>query len=170
MSDSLCTCGHLPHIFSCWGDNGECACREHAAPSTIKTPQPLRYDHMQVPVWPYRTFRRVGVSEWSCPDCERTISADCPRDLLHLPCHEGYVAEPVQKLDDDPCRPMNREELTRLLIQLQYKLAHPNERTQRAISALRTIRDVVHKRQLPITNEIWEIANAALILDPTNHG
>lgn len=73
MNDSLCTCGHLPHIFACWGDNGECACREHAA---------------------------------------------------------------VQKVDDDPFRPMTREELTALLIALQYKVAHPNERTTALKNAL----------------------------------
>lgn len=32
MSAPLCTgCVHPPHIFACWGDNGECACREHAS-------------------------------------------------------------------------------------------------------------------------------------------
>lgn len=32
METPLCTCNHPPHIFACWGDNGECACREHAVP------------------------------------------------------------------------------------------------------------------------------------------
>lgn len=40
METSLCTCGHLPHIFACWGDNGECACREHADASVQKVDTP----------------------------------------------------------------------------------------------------------------------------------
>lgn len=93
METPLCTCNHPAHIFACWGDNGECACREHAVP-VQKVDRAFDPD-------PYTTYEigsggEVGLrcSDGKGHQYSRTLSGCC------IIC--GDLA-PVQKVDEPLC-------------------------------------------------------------------